>query len=42
MIVSDEEEAEYQPQRGEVDTSYADPLGPLPDRCWLTPEKYSS
>ncbi len=38
LIVADEDEAEYRPARGEVDSSYADPLGPLPDRCWLSQE----
>ena len=31
-ICSDEEDGEFQPARGEVDTSYSDPLGPPPDR----------
>ena len=31
-IALDEEEADYQPSTKEVDGSYSDPLGPLPDR----------
>ena len=31
-IALDEEEADFQPSTKEVDGSYSDPLGPLPDR----------
>ena len=29
---SDEDDGEYQPASKEIDSSYSDPLGPMPDR----------
>ena len=31
-LCSDEDEGEYQPGIKEIDSSYSDPLGPMPDR----------
>ena len=31
-IALDEEDAEYQPASKEIDSTYSDPLGPMPDR----------